>query len=125
MFHFTIKISFIVVLILYQVLQLTLARGKQGHICGYFGYKSSTTFHYTTKICFIVMSILYQVLHVALWLEVCKVTFVTSFWCKRSTTFHFIIEISFIVVMTRYQEFQVNLWFRSFVVRVNQSHIFG
>ena len=109
-FRSTIKISFIVVLILQQVLLVTLwlKAGKVKFLTS-FWCKSSTTFHFTIKISyqalqvslwlevgkgyicswllvqklsFIVIMILYQLLQATLWLEVGKVTFSANFWCK-------------------------------------------
>ena len=67
--HFTIKISFIVVLVLYQVLQaaLWLEASKVTFVTS---FKTLTTFHYTTEISFIVVLILKEVLKVTSWLEV-------------------------------------------------------
>ena len=85
-FYFIIKIKFIMILILYQVLQVTLwpEVGKVTVLAG-FWYKSSTTFHNTTEIfsSFIVVLSLHQMFQVILWLEVGKVTFLASFCCKK------------------------------------------
>ena len=109
-FLYTININSIVVLIFYQVAQVTLCLELDKFIfVASIWYKSSNIFQNTIDICFIVVLILYQVIQVIPWLEVSKATFVASFWYK-SSIFH--------SACNSVQRAQWLIWFETYLIVV-------
>ena len=109
--HCAIEIIFMVVLIMYQVFQVTLwlEVGKVTFVASSW-CKSSTIFLFTVEISFIVALILCQVLLVFLWLRsfvarVKQITFVASFsvsWDKFSSTCKFVQIVQWLILFETY-----------------------